>query len=162
MSELSVRVVELVRKNTATLLMFAFSRQQLVEIAEQRLVGEWAAYRRTLLELPQARAERACFELALFLRQLDDDKRLSQHVVSHSNLQLGILSRAGKPDEPLPLRDVANKIIHSARFDWDFSQTGQPQLVCIPRDAERWTRANIDLLNLACVSGNLADAWGAR
>jgi hypothetical protein len=51
MAELSLRVVEVIRECTATLLTFAFSRPRLAHIAEFGLQGEWDTYRRTLLEL---------------------------------------------------------------------------------------------------------------
>ena len=162
MAELSLRVVEVIRECTATLLTFAFSRPRLAHIAEFGLQGEWDTYRRTLLELPEARVERACFELALFLRYLDEDQDLSAYVANNSNLQLGTLLSTGKPDEVLSLREVSNKIIHSSSFDWDFGDASRPQLVCIAREPEKWSKARIDVLNLACVSGNLIDAWGAR
>jgi hypothetical protein len=55
----------------------------------------------------------------------------------------------------LKLRQVANKIIHSAGLEWDFKDPSNPILISHPREAERWKRAEIDLVGLAGFCGRL-------
>ena len=128
---------------------------------EKRYVGEWGLLRETLLSVPQARA-RASLELALLLRYLDDEKALSAFAKEHANYCFGFLRREGIPDaEPIFLRDVSNKIIHARSLSWKFNREERPTLVAHPRESEKWQRAEIDILNVVSVCGNLADHWGA-
>ena len=102
------------------------------------------------------RAEKACLELAIFLRYLDDEEGLSKYVHERTNFNFGRLALRDGKEEELKLRDVANKIIHAAAFQWDFSNPQRPQLVCVSRDEEKWLRAHVDIVSLAAVRGNLA------
>jgi len=55
----------------------------------------------------------------------------------------------------LPFREVANKILHSSRPEWDFSKDSDPLLICHTRDTEKWLRAEVDLVAVAAVCGTL-------
>ena len=58
-------------------------------------------------------------------------------------------------EKPLPFREVANKIIHSARLEWHVMASPDYLLLCHSRDKEKWIRAEIDLVALAFVCGQL-------
>jgi hypothetical protein len=107
-------------------------------------------------EISQARAEKAILELALFLRMLDDREDLAGYLnQTQSQLRYGRLIVEGKPEQQLKMRDVANKIIHADRFDWTFSNPKQPFLVCHGSDKEQWLRAEIDIVEVAALCGQL-------
>lgn len=162
MPTLAIPIASLVRDNASVLMTFVYSRRPLENLVENRYVGDWGLLRETLLDLPQARAERASLELALLLRYLDDENALSAFAKEHANYCFGFLFREGSNDsEPIFLRDVSNKIIHARSLSWEFNSEDRPTLVAYPRDQEKWKRAEIDILNVVSVCGNLADRWGA-
>jgi hypothetical protein len=104
----------------------------------------------------EQRAQTACLELALFLRTLDDDQRLS-----HYFKLTGRPPNCGRlilkdPEKPLTFREAANKLIHCAALDWNFEQD-EPRLICYPRNGEKkWVLADISLVALAAMCGRLA------
>jgi hypothetical protein len=138
------------------LMTFAFSREPLRRLIENGFLGEWKNLQETVFYMSEQRAEKACLELAIFLRYLDDEEGLSKYVEARVNFSFGRLILRGGAAEQLKLRDVANKIIHAAALEWDFSDPGRPKLVSLSRETERWERAEIDVVSLASVCGNLA------
>jgi len=58
-------------------------------------------------------------------------------------------------DKPLTFREVANKVIHSSRLEWELLKCQDPLLLCHTRDKEQWLRAEIDLVAFAAVCGQL-------
>jgi hypothetical protein len=135
---------------------FAFSRQPLRTLIEGSFSGTWKNLEETVFSMAEQRAEKACLELAIFLRYLDDEEGLSVYVEGRTNFHFGKLVLSGGTEEDLKLREVANKIIHAASFEWDFSNPQRPMLVCHSRQTEKWVRARIDIVLLAAVCGNLA------
>ncbi|MGB7816016.1 MAG: hypothetical protein WBL28_06680 [Methylotenera sp.] len=156
MPNLTLPARQLIRENIAAMLTFAFSRRPLEELYKSTFVGEWDKLKDTLFDITQHRAERACLELALLLRYLDDDEELAKYVEERSNFTFGRLMLSDDSETELALRDVANKIIHAKGFEWMESQhTCYPMLVCHSREGEKWARAEVELVNLAAVCGNL-------
>jgi wyosine [tRNA(Phe)-imidazoG37] synthetase (radical SAM superfamily) len=158
MPNLTLPARQLIRENIATMLTFAFSRQPLEKLYESMFVGEWDKLKDTLFNITQHRAERACLELALLLRYMDDEEKLAEYVEKRTNFTFGRLVLPDNSETELTLRDVANKIIHAKSFEWVESQhTHYPMLVCHSREGEKWARAEVELVNLAAVCGNLAN-----
>jgi hypothetical protein len=156
MARLALPVSKLVRENMSELMTFAFSREPLRQLIETGFKGEWKHLQETVFGMSELRAEKACLELAIFLRYLDDEEGLSKYVDERTNFNFGRLALRDGKEEELKLRDVANKIIHAAAFQWDFSNPQRPQLVCVSRNEEKWVRAHVDIVSLAAVCGNLA------
>ena len=156
MSRYPLPLTRIVHENLSVLMNFAFSRGPLERLIETKFVGEWKYLRKGLLEVSEDRALKACFELALFLRMLDDEEGMSDYLREiDSNLRFGVLHRDGKSDKPLGLRDVANKILHSSELQWDFSSEERPSIVCTSRERDKWTSAEIDVVSLAGFCGEL-------
>ena len=156
MTTLSLPVARLVRENLSVLMTFAFARRPLHELISKSFLGDWKYLQETIFSMSQQRAEKACLEMALFLRYLDDEQDILKYVESRTNFEFGQLHLRDGRKEELKLREVANKIIHAAGFDWDISNAQRPLLICYGRDSEKWIRANVDIVNLAAVCGNLA------
>jgi hypothetical protein len=135
---------------------FAFSRRPLEELVSKSFLGEWKYLQETVFSMAEQRAEKACLELAIFLRYLDDEEGLSAYVEGRTNYRFGRLTIREGTEEELKLRDVANKIIHASGLEWNFSNPRGPVLVCHSRESEKWARAEIDIVHLASVCGNLA------
>lgn len=46
---------------------------------ESKFLGEWKYLNKALFDVSAERAEKACLELALFLRMLDDEEKISAY-----------------------------------------------------------------------------------
>jgi hypothetical protein len=62
--------------------------------------------------------------------------------------------RDGKT-RPLSRREMSNKVIHAESIDWEFSDS--PKIVFIGRNQQKWTRAEINLIALIRIGGQLLD-----
>jgi hypothetical protein len=148
----------LVHENLSVLMCFAYSRKPLIEMVEGKFLGEWKYLNKALFEISAERAEKACLELALFLRMLDDDENISRYHASTKNVpNCGKLVMKEGVEKVLTFREVANKVIHSSHREWDFTE--QPTLVCYarPTDTEKWgwVRAEVSVVALAAVCSQL-------
>jgi hypothetical protein len=152
---LPLPLTKLIHDNFSMVMMYAFSRPELERLVDTKFKGEWKYLNRALFEVPVERITRACLELALLLRVLDDEQDLSGYLKATKTSALGRVVKDGAPEEPLYLRDLTNKIMHASDFGWDFTDPGRPKLVCISSDPERWKVTEIDLLALAAFCGQL-------
>ena len=157
MTKLSLPVSRLVRENMSILMTYVFSIGPIEELFTKTFQGEWKQYQETVFFLSEQRAEKACLELAIFLRYLDDEEGLSKYFnKTQSNICFGTLHYVDGKKKDLELRDVANKIIHAAGYKWDVSQPMKPKLICLSRETEKWSEAKIDIVALSTVCGSLA------
>jgi hypothetical protein len=156
MSRFPQELTRLIHENLSIVMSFAYSRKPLREMVGTKFRGQWKYLHKAVFEISEQRAERACLELALFLRTLDDDWEISDHFNS-----TGRISNCGRlvlkhEEKTLTFRDAANKMIHASALEWNFEKD-EPRLVCYPRDQEKkWVLADIDLVALAAVCGRLA------
>jgi hypothetical protein len=157
MPKLSLPVARLIRENVSVLMTYAFSKVPLQDWAAKSLKGEFKHFYETVFGMAEQRAEKACLELAIFLRYLDDEQDLSAQYTEASGITFGRLHLRDGNTIDLKLREVANKIIHAIGFEWDLSRPMKPMLVCISRDAERWSKASIDVAAVAVACGSLAE-----
>ncbi len=120
------------------------------------LNGHWKYLRKALYSMSQERAEKACMELGLFIRMLDDREDVSGWLKQLTPpWDFGRLVTKAGPEKRLMMHDVANKIIHASALDWDLSDTMRPLLICESKETERWVRAEIDIVTLAAFCGTL-------
>jgi hypothetical protein len=152
---LSLPIAGTIRECVATLATYAFSKLPMQAWADKWLHGEFGQLRHTMFELPAQRAERACLELAVLLRYLDDERGISDSYRGHSEMDFGRLHGNDGSVKQLELRDVANKIIHATHFAWDLSDPERPYIVAFSRDEERWVRAEVNVAALCVVCGGL-------
>lgn len=158
MSRLSLPVSKLVRENMSILMTHAFSVGPLEELFSKTFQGEWKQYQDTVFSLSKQRAEKACLELAIFLRYMDDENMLIEHSDTiMRNYNFGTLHFSNGKEKELELRDVANKIIHATGYEWDISQRMKPKLVCISRETEKWKVAKVDIVAVSTVCGSLIE-----
>ena len=155
MSNISLPLTRLIHENLSIIVDFCFSRGTLDEVMASFL-GEWKYLRKTVYEISEARAEKAVLELALFLRMLDDREGISGYLSqTQSNIRYGQLIVEGESEQQLKMRDVANKIIHASHFAWSFSDPKRPILICHGHEPKRWLRAEIDIVAVAALCGQL-------
>jgi hypothetical protein len=86
---------------------------------------------------------------------VDDEEDISEYLRQTSKPDFGRLYFDGKPEQKLAMRDVCNKILHASELKWNVATEGQPVLICISRESEKWTRAEIDLVSLAAFCGGI-------
>jgi hypothetical protein len=120
-----------------------------------KFMGEWKYLDKALFSVSEQRAAKACIELASFMRLLDDQESLSEYLKRTGSHGFGRVIKQGQPDEMLYLRDLTNKIMHAANFEWDFSDHENPKLICNSHQPERWARAEIEVVALAALCGEL-------
>ena len=156
----SLQATRLIHEHFGTIMSFVYSRGELEKLIAQRFHGEWKYLHKALFEIPEDRANRALIELALYLRVIDDDEEflISKHL--GDNHTFGELIRTDGPSVPLLIRDVANKVIHAARYEWLFPEgAGDPRVVCTASEPEaarhKWIHADINVPNLATFCGML-------
>lgn len=135
---------------------FCFSREPLERLLDARFLGDWKHLREGLFEVSERRAQRACLELAMHIRFLDEDEGLSDYLRQMQGATtFGRLIMRDGAERDLFLRDVANKIIHASAVSWNLQSPEEPLLTCIGEDAERWVRAEIAIVSLASFCGQL-------
>ncbi len=155
MSRFSQPVTQLIHENLSILVTFAFSRGPLETLRRSKFVGEWKYLDKALFTVSEQRAEKACIELATFIRLLDDDENIAEFLRQTGGESFGRVTKKEQPDEALYLRDLTNKIIHAPRLEWNFSTLDDPKLICISRQPERWLTAEINIVALATFCGQL-------
>ena len=156
MNRFSLPLTRLVHENLSIVMCFAYSQTPLAEMVERKFRGGWKYLHKALFEISEERAEKACIELALFLRMLDDEDEISAYLTATQNVpNCGTLFRKDGKEEVLTFREVANKVLHASRLGWEFSKRPEPLLVCYTRDEEKWLRAEVDIVAVASVCGML-------
>lgn len=155
MSRFSQPLTHLIHENLSVLVTFAFSRTPLESLRDSKFKGEWKYLDRALFTVSEQRAERACLELATFIRLLDDDENVGGYLRQTGGGSFGRVIKTGQPDEPLFIRDLTNKIIHAQQLNWDLTVHDNPKLICISRQPDRWFRAEVELVALAAFCGQL-------
>jgi hypothetical protein len=124
-------------------------------MVQSKFKGEWKYLNKALFEISAQQAERACFELALFLRTLDDEDQISvYHKDTSSVPDCGRVFFRDGSTQTLTFREATNKIIHASAIEWDLLKD-DPLVICRTRDQEQWTRAEVDLIAFAAVCGQL-------
>ena len=126
-----------------------------MKMRESKFLGNWKYLDKALFEISEQRAAKACIELATFMRLLDDREQVSDYLRTQKAPSLGRVVKQGQPDEELYLRDLTNKIVHASNFEWDFSDLEAPKLICVSQKPERWGRAEINVVTLAAICGQL-------
>lgn len=154
MTNFALPFTSVLDENLSILMSFAYSQKPINEMVERRFKGEWKYLRKALFDIAAQRAERASLELALALRILDDDWKVSEYLKQRSRPDnCGKLIMRDQTQRDLPFREVANKVIHASERTWEFSESSDPVLVCHSRDKEKWLRAEVDVVSLAAICG---------
>ena len=113
MTKLSLPFTQLIHENLSLLMTFCFSRGPLIRLIDSQFVGEWKYLRKGLFDVSEQWAERACLELAMFTRILDDEQDISGYRSIQREGNLGSLFHRDGTVGPIGMRDVCNKTIHA-------------------------------------------------
>src|SRR5205814_3642499 len=79
MSRFSLPLTRLVHENLSIVMCMAYSRKPLEKMIQEKFKGEWKYLNNALFEISAEQAEKACVQLALFLRTLDDEDAISAY-----------------------------------------------------------------------------------
>jgi len=155
MSRFSLPFTHLIHENLSIVMTFAFSRGPLEKMIKETFVGEWKYLNKVLFSISEEHAEKACLELALFLRMLDEEQQISEYYAKTTSHEFGRLIFKDGSEKPLTLREVTNKIIHSSGLEWEFDDFLGALLVCHGSDKEKWEKARIEVQAVAAACGTL-------
>jgi hypothetical protein len=139
----------LVHERLAVIACFAYSQVPLEQMRKDHFEGYFKFLDKFSHELPRATATQALIELALYFRALDDAERLTDYWKP----SVGTLFLKQGKEEPLPPREMANKIIHAERIEWDF--VPEPSILCFGSNQENWVSAIIPVWKLASLGAQL-------
>ena len=172
MSDFLIPLNRLVHENLSIVMCYAYSLKPLSEMVSKKFEGEWKYLNKGLFFVSAERAEKALMELALFLRTLDDEQKITGYLkATKKDISCGRLVMKSGKQEPLPFREAANKIIHSRKLEWRMTvvEDGETvgtadgaMLYCYPRQYQAsspknraWERAEIDLVALTAICGQI-------
>jgi hypothetical protein len=150
---MSLRWAKLIHEKLAVIAPFAYSQEPLMKMRDTKFVGGWRSLDKFLHEIPEYEATKALIELALYFRTLDDYQGFTRYWKQAQAGKVGLLHFKDGKTEPLSPREMSNKIIHAQSIGWDI--TAEPKFICVGRDKEAWTRAEIDVADLIYIGGQL-------
>lgn len=146
-------ITRLIRENVWIVLSFALAKPEAQRIVETHFLGEWKYLDQLIHEVAEIRADRALLEMATQLRILDDTEGLDDKLKAYGFLTFGTLTKAKGNITDLHFRDMTNKVIHAAKFEWHFGR--DPSVECKPDNSSRWQTAEIKLISLMGLVGLL-------
>jgi hypothetical protein len=156
MSGFSIPLTRLVHENLSIVMCYAYSQARLTKMMNEKSEGAWKYLNKALFDISAQRAEKACLELALFLRTVDEEENISAYHTATKNAPVcGKLFMKDGSENPILFREFANKVIHASGFEWDVLGDSDPKLICHTRDKEKWLKAEIDLVAISFVCGQL-------
>jgi hypothetical protein len=163
MEKYPIELTQFIHENLSIVMSFAYSHRPLTELIGNRSVGEWKYLRTAIFEIGEKKANRAITELAVLLRILDDEEKITSYDKDAGiKWNCGRLMLENDKVKELSFRDVSNKIIHAKTFEWIFPANEDPKLICYARDDDRlkddrlkWIKAEVDLVALAYFCGQL-------
>lgn len=156
MARYPIHLTRLVHENLSVVMSFAYSRSPLIELMQNKFVGEWKYLGKAIFDIGEEKANRAITELAILLRILDDEEKNTDYDKQISNTwSCGHITFKNGDVKDMSPREFANKIIHAKTFAWVYAVDKTPQLICYARDNDNrnWKSAEVNLVNLAAFCG---------
>jgi hypothetical protein len=148
-------ITRLIHENWGVVISFALACPRwIILLNEQDDVGAGKQLRKSF-ELAERRAERALLEMATQLRALDDEEHLNDLYKRIKTEPLGTVVQSDETVTDMYYRDLTNKIMHAAGFDWHLSNPDNPRVICHPHGQDKWQRAEVNLLALMRLIGRL-------
>lgn len=149
-------ITRLIHENFWTVMAFAFGRPVISRVIDDRFEGHWKYLDRTANEMGEIKADRALLAMATQLRVLDDAEGIDDTYKAAGGRALGEVCQADNAKSQMYLRDMTNKVMHAASFEWDLSVPNEPKIICISNDPSRWKNARIEIVALMGMVGMLA------
>jgi hypothetical protein len=80
---------KLIHENLSIVMKYVFSRGPLWKLIDEKFQGEWLYLHKFVIEIAEERAIKACIELAIYLRALDDEEKVSVLLRENSGYSFG-------------------------------------------------------------------------
>lgn len=142
--------------NFSTVLFYAAGHPPAVRLFDAHLQGEWEALRKVIWIDAEVRADRALHQMASQMRLLDDAIDVNRRLLEDDFVEtLGTVTQADGTVTDLYFRDMTNKVMHAAKFEWDLDDPAKPIVLCLPRRKERWQKAELDIGGLMIAVGRM-------
>ena len=77
MEKYPIQLTRLVHENLSVVMSFAYSRRPLIELIERNFMGDWRYLEKAIFKIGEEKANRAITELALLMRILDDEEKIT-------------------------------------------------------------------------------------
>jgi hypothetical protein len=147
-------ITRLIHDNFWIVLSFAYGQPAIGRVIQDRFKGEWKYLHKCVYENAEKRADRALLEMATQLRVLDDDQDLNDYFKQVKRPPLGEVIQADGTRTELHFRDMTNKVMHGARYEWRLGND-EPNIVIHSDKPERWQTAQVNILDLMMLIGDL-------
>jgi len=138
---------------------YAYSQIPLINAIDRKVTGNMRFLEKSLFEISSERAVKAVIELAMYLRMLDEDSKITEYFKETNNqIQCGTLyKKKDNSTEVIFFRDFTNKVIHAERIEWKFDTNIDPMFICYAYETSRenWSRAEIDIFAVALMCGQI-------
>jgi hypothetical protein len=82
---------DLVRDNLSIIVTHFYSKKRIDEFSDKHFTDIWKGLKQVLHKVNEKRALRACLEMALYLRALDDETQISKLYAETTNEVFGTL-----------------------------------------------------------------------
>ena len=86
MAKFSLHLSRLIHENLSVIMCFVYSRRPLQKLVKENFVGEWKYLNKALFDVSEQRVEKACLELALFLRLWDDKEKITDYKIGRAHV----------------------------------------------------------------------------
>lgn len=146
-------ITRLIHGNFWIVLSYVLAQPLARALLDEKFEGEWKYLHKLIYERAEVGADRALLEMATQLRVLDDAEGLSDYLQATKSVPLGSVTQADGSVTDMHFRDMTNKIMHAASFEWSFGEN--PSVLCHPHDSARWRIAEVKILPLTALIGEL-------
>jgi hypothetical protein len=150
-------LTRLLHDNMAIVVSFVFSQASIKRLLKESLMDYWRHVENFSYVVPRRNAIRACLEIAVLIRLIDDKHKITDALEKLEIRNFGVVYRTDETTAVLSLRELTNKIIHAEDLSWDLFDEGAPKLICTSSDDQkrrfRWTRAEVDIGHLIIFCG---------
>jgi hypothetical protein len=150
-------LARLLHDNMAIVVTFVYSQAPINRLVKERLFRYWERVENFSYELPRRNAIRACLEIAVLIRLIDDKHKITDALERMEVRNFGVVYRTDDTIARLSLRELTNKIIHAEELSWDLSDERAPKLICTSSDDQKrkfnWTKAEVDIGHLIIFCG---------
>jgi hypothetical protein len=152
-------LTRLIYDNMAIVVTFVYSQALINRLLKGQFMQFWQHVENFSYEVPRRNAIRACLEIAVLIRLMDDQAKIGDYLERHKLRHFGVVYRTDETRAPLTIRELANKIIHSGELSWDLTEEVAPKLICTASDDQKskfkWTRAEVYIDHLVIFCGLL-------
>ena len=107
-------LTRLVYDNMAIVVTFVYSQEPINRLLKEPFRDFWQHVENFSYEVPRRNAIRACLEIAVLIRLIDDQHKIANFLDRHKLRHFGVVYRTDETTAPLHIRELTNKILNYA------------------------------------------------